>query len=493
LTSWGINVPSKVTVAVSEDGKTYTNIGAFADPEGLTRKEEGAVYTLEMILEEGVSARYVKITPTRISFFFWSEIEVIRNEIAQNYIVPEVDVPVTGNLTDKVTDVNANWGAGAGNDNVTLITNPNCKYTHMDVSLTYDLGGTKKINSAALYFYHCAGVMIGYPEGDVTILSSVDGKTYTEIGTFALEKADLAVGSYGTVKSFFVFDTTEAAYVKFVFKAGSNRLVLGDSPADGKVNWEFVALTEVEVIDESIHVHDYQVEILAEPTLSVPGEKKYTCSRGGTYTEVYPLPVQPDVLVDLPKDAYTLDYAGYKHAGAFSIVAGDNMTIAELTKLGYGLERDMNYAYIIVVDGDGIVTQTWYKLGEAKSDVVCPEGGYIISYNGNKTGYDKLNKIKVGYRVTLINVDVDAFRGWEGNMELTKAGFLAEEPFDFGDVNGDGKVNTADYVVLKRHIMKTYTLNEDALTRANINGDTKLNTADYVLLKRYIMGSWKPN
>ncbi len=71
-------------------------------------------------------------------------------------------------------------------------------------------------------------------------------------------------------------------------------------------------------------------------------------------------------------------------------------------------------------------------------------------------------------------------------------GFAVESEFAFGDVNGDGRVNTADYVVLKRHIMGSYKLSDDALARANINGDAKLNTADYVLLKRYIMGSWNP-
>ena len=71
-------------------------------------------------------------------------------------------------------------------------------------------------------------------------------------------------------------------------------------------------------------------------------------------------------------------------------------------------------------------------------------------------------------------------------------GFEAESEFAFGDVNGDGRVNTADYVQLKRHIMGSYTLGADALTRADINGDGKNNTMDYVLLKRFIMGTWKP-
>ena len=94
-------------------------------------------------------------------------------------------------------------------------------------------------------------------EFELEVLDTMDynGKTYTEVGTFALAEANVAVDSYGTVKSVFVFDTVEAKYVQFKFKAGSSRPVLGANPADGKVNWEFVALTGVTVSDESKHKH----------------------------------------------------------------------------------------------------------------------------------------------------------------------------------------------------------------------------------------------
>lgn len=429
LTSWGINVPSKITVAVSEDGKTFTDVGDVPDPEGLTRKEEGAAYTLTLALEKGVKARYVRITPKRISFFFWSEIEVIRYETAPNYIVPEISLDKDDVNTKDVPVINKNWGDGT--DKITLIQNPNCTHTGMDVTVDLNLGSKKKINGAALGFYHCAGVMIGYPEGDVTVLISNDGKTYTEVGTFALAEANVAVDSYGTVKSVFVFDTVEAKYVQFKLKAGSSRPVLGANPADGKVNWEFVALTGVTVSDESKHKHSYTDKIIKKATFASPGVKEVSCSCGYSEVKDYTVAVQPEKPAALPSGAFVLDYAGYKHAGEFSIVAGDNMTVAELTALGNGgVSRDMNYAYIIVVDGNGIVTKSWCELGVAKSDEVCPEGGYIISYNGNKNGYADLKKVQVGQQITLINIDVDVFRGLEGNMELTNAGFTVGEPGD---------------------------------------------------------------
>ncbi len=429
LASWGINVPSKITVAVSEDGKSFTDVGDFPDPEGLTRKEEGSAYTLSLELEKGVKARYVRITPKRISFFFWSEIEVIRHEIAPNYVIPEITLDKDDVNTKDVPVINKNWGDGT--DKITLIQNPNCTHTGMNVTVDLNLGGTKKINGAALGFYHCAGVMIGYPEGDVTVLVSKDGKTYTEVGTFELKEAEMKTDNYGTVKSVFVFDEVEAKYVQFAFTAGSSRPVLGANPADGKVNWEFVALTGVTVSDASKHTHSYEEEIIVKATFSTPGTKKMACSCGYDEVVSYTLPVQPAKPSALPAGAYTLDYAGYKHAGEFSIVAGDNMTVAELTALGNnGTSRDMNYAYIIVVDGKGIVTKSWCELAVAKSDVVCPEGGYIISYNGNKTGYDVLKNVKEGQQVTLINLNVDVFRGLEGNMKLTNAGFVVGEPGD---------------------------------------------------------------
>jgi hypothetical protein len=188
----------------------------------------------------------------------------------------------------------------------------------MNVTLLYALEEAKKIESVTVDFYFDKNVMIGYPEGTATVLVSTDGETYTKVGTFDLAEADLSAP--GTVSNTFKFEGVEAAYVKVELFVGSNEAVLGDSPADGKIFWEFISVAEFAV-----------------------GE----------------------------------------------------------------VEEAPTYA--------------------------------------------------------------------------------------FGDVNGDGKVNTADYVVLKRHIMNTYELNEDQLTRANINGDAKINTADYVLLKRFIMGSWKPN
>lgn len=58
-----------------------------------------------------------------------------------------------------------------------------------------------------------------------------------------------------------------------------------------------------------------------------------------------------------------------------------------------------------------------------------------------------------------------------------------------GDVNGDGKVTTTDYVCIKNYIMGSKNLNEYESNAADVNNDGKVKTTDYVKIKNYIMNS----
>lgn len=59
---------------------------------------------------------------------------------------------------------------------------------------------------------------------------------------------------------------------------------------------------------------------------------------------------------------------------------------------------------------------------------------------------------------------------------------------DMGDANLDGRLNTADYVLTKRHVMG---LSANISTEyADINRDGKVGVIDYVLLKRHVMKTY---
>ena len=56
-----------------------------------------------------------------------------------------------------------------------------------------------------------------------------------------------------------------------------------------------------------------------------------------------------------------------------------------------------------------------------------------------------------------------------------------------GDANGDGKISSSDYVLIKNHIMGIKLLDEASKKMADYNGDGKITSSDYVLIKNYIM------
>ena len=59
-----------------------------------------------------------------------------------------------------------------------------------------------------------------------------------------------------------------------------------------------------------------------------------------------------------------------------------------------------------------------------------------------------------------------------------------------GDVNGDGRINVGDYTLVKRHVLGSYTLNEDQKVGADANGDGRINVGDYTLIKRHVLGTY---
>ncbi len=55
------------------------------------------------------------------------------------------------------------------------------------------------------------------------------------------------------------------------------------------------------------------------------------------------------------------------------------------------------------------------------------------------------------------------------------------------DINGDGKVNSIDYMYVKRHVLGTYTLEGVKLAAADVNVDCKVSALDYARLKAHVM------
>lgn len=59
-----------------------------------------------------------------------------------------------------------------------------------------------------------------------------------------------------------------------------------------------------------------------------------------------------------------------------------------------------------------------------------------------------------------------------------------------GDLNGNGKIDSTDYIQLKRAVLGTYTMTDEQKAAADINKDGNVNSTDYILLKRAVLGTY---
>ena len=68
---------------------------------------------------------------------------------------------------------------------------------------------------------------------------------------------------------------------------------------------------------------------------------------------------------------------------------------------------------------------------------------------------------------------------------------VAAATYSQGDINGDGKVSSVDYMLVKRQVLRKNVLNKEQLLAADVNGDGRVNAADYMILKRVVLGKAK--
>lgn len=204
-------------------------------------------------------------------------------------------------------------------------------------------------------------------------------------------------------------------------------------PTSIVVNINGIDYTAVNVTNKDGAVNDYVVEfdiaVVAEEFIIKVSHPAGSVKRN-SWTEIA---VESDI-VALPEGAITIDNIGYKHAATVSIFAG-NGTITEIAG------KDNNYAKVITVNKYGFVTGTYFTLGDySKGNVQCPEGGFVISYNANKAGNEKMDAIKVGDYIRLYNVDTSLFGNYSGQDDydvLVNAGFTVTSV-------GSGVTNLSD-------------------------------------------------
>ncbi|MBO5870008.1 MAG: hypothetical protein J6Q89_04590 [Clostridia bacterium] len=184
----------------------------------------------------------------------------------------------------------------------------------------------------------------------------------------------------------------------------------------------------------------------------------------------------------------------------FNAVSGNiNVSITEpVADAGLDLKPTVDNAGIVIGETLWFSNQSYDSL---PSDFTFREG---------KTYYAAIT-LKAAFGYTLGNLDEDAIyeafknrisiNGEPINMVVSRTSTQiivttqfyvaeAEGSYLIGDANLDKKVDSVDYLLVKRHCFKTYTLEGNGFKAANVNGDGAIDSTDYLLVKRICFGTY---
>ena len=118
-----------------------------------------------------------------------------------------------------------------------------------------------------------------------------------------------------------------------------------------------------------------------------------------------------------------------------------------------------------------------------------------IDYNQNTVG-DIKNNIISNLEIVIVNsnneiLSDDVIIGTGNKIQVKEDGKILKEYqiIVYGDVNGDGKINSVDLLVLQRHILEIETLDDIYQKSANIRKNAnKPSSVDLLLIQRHILG-----
>ncbi|HHV28655.1 dockerin type I domain-containing protein [Acetivibrio mesophilus] len=101
------------------------------------------------------------------------------------------------------------------------------------------------------------------------------------------------------------------------------------------------------------------------------------------------------------------------------------------------------------------------------------------------TGYTKIANLWYKYTI-------DVLKSLAGNVQPTPTPTSIPTPSNppqgkKGDINSDGKVNSTDYSLLKRYVLKIVNENSINVANADMNDDGKINSTDCSVLKRVLL------
>ncbi len=138
--------------------------------------------------------------------------------------------------------------------------------------------------------------------------------------------------------------------------------------------------------------------------------------------------------------------------------------------------KDYNYSEILEVKTNGNYI-SGFGLGTNIEVLINKIGdkGNVVIYSSNGTEKKKGSKIATGDILKITN-----------NGKITEYKYVM-----YGDLSGDGEINSADLLKMRQHLLGTNKLNNSFLESAYLSGDKEINSADLLKLRQHLLGTNK--
>jgi len=183
-------------------------------------------------------------------------------------------------------------------------------------------------------------------------------------------------------------------------------------------------------------------------------------------------------------------------ASDIASISGSNLTALKVgtTTLAIYIAGKTKTVQINVLEPNGLNAEI-IALSANKNELTVNNTDYIIAIKNFNQSFSSLvtntNLVNVTYTHQDANkqeVTTDLLKTGD-YIVITKGAFSYSYQISvLGDVNGDGKISSLDYVAIKNQIMNQGNINGIAYQiAANVNEDTKISSLDYVAIKNYIM------
>ncbi|MBQ4317157.1 MAG: discoidin domain-containing protein, partial [Clostridia bacterium] len=291
--------------------------------------------------------------------------------------------------------------------------------------------------------------------GSVTPIDSTESKTTD--ATLSLEKA------------------VSGRYVQYRFIGGES-------------NWIMVSEVEAfEFIRENLALDK---EYTANGIHMVDGVPSYPDENGKTMTDGNV--AQADAKYnDVAYAGFNKESEFYRANGYVSIIVdlGENFALGEFTAF-------VGSKY----NGAGILAPSLMSVYVSEDNITWTEAGSAVPVDDDTQSCISVTlKLDKSLSGRYVEYRFDGTKNWMmiAEVEAYKGEPVSDEPiipdeptYILGDVNDDEKVDSLDYLLVKRACFKTYELSESEFVRADVNCDEVIDSTDYLLVKRIAFGTY---